>query len=172
LLGDDRRRRALEDAAFTGPWARVLWLAILVAVALAARVWKRDPATPAARLAPAGLWFAAGALTLFGVTGEIRRFFQLREPLVETAQLAGGLAVSAWGLACAGALVTVGLRRGIRPARLGGLAVAGLAVLKVMLFDLASLDALYRVGSVFILGVVSLLLAYLYHRQARAAAGR
>lgn len=172
LLGDDRRRRALEDAAFIGSWARILWLAILVAVALAARVWKRDPATRAARLAPPGLWFAAGVLSLFGVTGEIRRFFQLREPSVETAQLAGGLAVSAWWLAFAGALVTVGLRRGIRPARLGGLAVAGLAVLKVMLFDLASLDALYRVGSVFILGLVSLLLAYLYHRQARAAAGR
>lgn len=172
LLEDDQRRRALEDAAFIGPWARVLWLAILVSVALAARVWKREPATPAAKLVPPGLWLAAGALTLFGVTGEIRRYFQLRETSVETAQLAGGLAVSAWWLAFAGALVTVGLRRGIRPARLGGLAVAGLAVLKVMLFDLSSLDALYRVGSVFILGLVSLLLAYLYHRQARSAAER
>ena len=172
LLEDDQRRRAFEDAAFIGPWARVLWLAILVSVALAARVWKREPATPAAKLVPPGLWLAAGALTLFGVTGEIRRYFQLRETSVETAQLAGGLAVSAWWLAFAGALVTVGLRRGIRPARLGGLAVAGLAVLKVMLFDLSSLDALYRVGSVFILGLVSLLLAYLYHRQARSAAER
>jgi len=69
----------------------------------------------------------------------------------------------------AGALVTLGLRRDIRPARLGGLGVAGLAVLKVLLFDLSSLDALYRVGSVFILGLVSLLLAYLYHRQARGS---
>jgi len=44
-------------------------------------------------------------------------------------------------------------------------------VLKVLIFDLSSLDALYRVGSVFILGLVSLLLAYLYHRQARSPAG-
>jgi uncharacterized membrane protein len=43
---------------------------------------------------------------------------------------------------------------------------------KVLLFDLSSLDALYRVGSVFILGLVLLLLAYLYHRQARAAAAQ
>jgi uncharacterized membrane protein len=99
----------------------------------------------------------------------IRRFFQLRETSVETAHLAGGLAVSAWWLVFAGALVTLGLRRDIRPARLGGLGVAGLAVLKVLLFDLSSLDALYRVGSVFILGFVSLLLAYLYHRQARGS---
>jgi uncharacterized membrane protein len=45
--------------------------------------------------------------------------------------------------------------------------VAGLAVVKVMVYDLSSLDALYRVGSVFILGLVFLLLAYLYHRQGR-----
>jgi hypothetical protein len=170
LLGEDQRRRGFEDAAFTGPWALVLWLAIGVAVALALRGWKREPATPPAALARSGLWLLAGVLTLFGVTGEIRRFFQLRETSVETAQLAGGLAVSAWWLVFAGALVTAGLRRSIRPARLGGLLVAGLAVLKVMLFDLSSLDALYRVGSVFILGLVSLLLAYLYHRQARGSA--
>jgi len=46
---------------------------------------------------------------------------------------------------------------------------AGLAVIKVLVFDLASLDALYRVGSVFILGLV-FLLAYLYHRQGRSNA--
>jgi uncharacterized membrane protein len=39
---------------------------------------------------------------------------------------------------------------------------------KVLLFDLSSLDALYRVGSVLILGLVFLLLAYLYHRQGRS----
>jgi hypothetical protein len=39
----------------------------------------------------------------------------------------------------------------------------------VLLFDLSSLDALYRVASVFILGLVSLLLAYLYNREARGA---
>ena len=56
----------------------------------------------------------------------------------------------------------------LKQARIAGLAVAGLAVVKVLMFDLSSLDALYRVGSVFILGLVFLLLAYLYHRQARA----
>jgi uncharacterized membrane protein len=45
-----------------------------------------------------------------------------------------------------------------------------LAVVKVLLFDLSSLDALYRVASVFILGLVFLLLAYWYHRQGRMAA--
>ena len=48
------------------------------------------------------------------------------------------------------------------------LAVAGLAVIKVVFFDLSSLDALYRVGSVFLLGLVALSLAYLYYRHDRA----
>jgi uncharacterized membrane protein len=48
--------------------------------------------------------------------------------------------------------------------------VAGLAVIKVLVSDLSSLDALYRVGSVLLLGLVFLLLAYLYHRQGRGSA--
>jgi uncharacterized membrane protein len=42
------------------------------------------------------------------------------------------------------------------------------AVLKVVLFDLSGLDALYRVGSVLILGLVSLGLAYIYNRRAQS----
>ena len=60
-----------------------------------------------------------------------------------------------------------GFARGLKPVRVAGLIVAGLAVAKVTFSDLAALDALYRVASVFILGLVSLSLAYLYHRQAR-----
>ena len=59
-------------------------------------------------------------------------------------------------------------QRGGQPVRLAGLAVAGLAVIKVIAFDLASLDALYRVGSVFLLGLVTLSLAYLYYRHDRS----
>jgi uncharacterized membrane protein len=51
--------------------------------------------------------------------------------------------------------------------RVAGLGVAAAAVAKVLFSDLASLDAFYRIGSVFILGIVSLALAWLYHRQAR-----
>jgi uncharacterized membrane protein len=171
LLGHLASDRGFDDAAFVGPWARVLWLAIGVMTVLAIGLWRREPETYAAKLAPPALWLMAGALALFGVTGEIRRFFRLREGSLESAELASGLAVSAWWLVFAALLVMIGMRGRLRPVRLSGLAVAGLAVLKVMVFDLASLDALYRVASVFILGLVSLLLAYLYHRQARARAG-
>jgi uncharacterized membrane protein len=108
-------------------------------------------------------------MVLFGVTGEIQRYFQLRPLSAETASLASGLGVSAWWLLFAAALVGVGFRQGLKPVRIAGLAVAGLAVIKVLVFDLSSLDALYRVGSVFILGLVFLMLAYLYHRQGKLA---
>jgi len=112
-----------------------------------------------------GLWMVAGLLALFGVTAEIRRYFELAHPA--EASLAGGLAVSAWWLVFAAALVGYGFRREVKPFRLSGLAVAGLAVVKVIFFDLSDLDALYRVGSVFFLGLVTLSLAYLYYRHDR-----
>ena len=104
-------------------------------------------------------------MVLFGVTGEIQRYFGMKGPTIQNASLASGLAVSAWWLLFAAALVGLGFRRALKPARIAGLGVAGMAVVKVLAFDLSSLDALYRVGSVFILGLVFLLLAYLYHRQ-------
>jgi len=168
LLGDVAGRRSFDDAAFVGPWALVLWLGLAVTTVLAAGLWRREPRSPAAELVPRLLWLTAGSIALFGVTAEITRFYRLREGPVEAAHLASGLAVSAWWLVFAAALVVLGLRRSLRPVRLAGLAVAGLAVFKVLVLDLSSLDALYRVGSVFILGLVSLLLAYLYHRQARS----
>jgi uncharacterized membrane protein len=167
LFDADARARDYYDPAFTGAWAGVQWLAVGVTALLAARLWKREPLSDAARITHWGLWLLAGTLTLFGITEEIQRYFRLSAATRTAASLASGLSVSAWWLVFAAALVTLGLRRGLRAARLAGLSVAGLAVLKVLAFDLASLDALYRVASVFILGLVSLLLAYLYHRQAR-----
>jgi len=165
LLGYAAGRRTVEDAAFTGPWALALWGLIAVAAALAAGLFRRRPGEEEPRVVRGGLWIGAALLLLFGVTAEIRRYFEINDP--DQASLAGGLAVSAWWLVFAAVLVTLGFRRSIKPLRLGGLAVAGLAVVKVILFDLSSLDALYRVGSVFLLGLVTLSLAYLYYRHDR-----
>jgi uncharacterized membrane protein len=161
-------QRTAADSAFVGSWALALWGAVAVSVALAARLWKATSESGASSLVQAILWVVAGAMVLFGVTGEIQRYFTLESVSAQTASLSAGLAVSAWWLVFAAALIGVGFRRSLKPARIAGLGVAGLAVVKVLVFDLSSLDALYRVGSVFILGLVFLLLAYLYHRQGRA----
>ena len=116
-------------------------------------------------------------LQLFiGVTGELIRYFDARATVGVGSELAAGLAVSAWWLCYALVAVWYGFRTGIKPVRVAGLAVSGMAIAKVLLVDLRELDALYRVGSVFLLGLVSLLVAWAYHRKAReddsAEAGR
>ena len=168
LLEDALRQRTAADAAFVGPWALALWGATAVALALAAGLFKARAEEGEARLVRTGLWTFAGLLTLFGATGEIRRYFELESLSRVTAALAAGLAVSAWWLIFAAALIFVGFTRSIKPLRVAGLGVAGLAVVKVIFFDLSSLDALYRVGSVFLLGLVMLSLAYLYYRYDRS----
>jgi uncharacterized membrane protein len=166
LFTDSLAQRTASDQAFVGSWALALWGTVGVMLALATGLWRTAQLSIAA-LVRAGLWTLAGAMVLFGVTAEIGRFFELKTLSPQEASLSAGLAVSAWWLMFAAGLVVLGFKRSLKPARLGGLAVAGLAVVKVLLFDLSSLDALYRVGSVFILGLVFLLLAYLYHRQGR-----
>jgi uncharacterized membrane protein len=163
--------RRPTDSAFVGAWAFALWGTVAVTLGLATGLWRRVGDASAAPVVRGGLWALGGVMVLFGATGEIQRYFQMKTLSAQTASLASGLAVSAWWLLFAAALVGIGFRRALRPARIAGLGVAGLAVVKVLLFDLSSLDALYRVGSVFILGLVFLLLAYLYHRQGRLAAG-
>jgi Predicted membrane protein (DUF2339) len=165
-------QRTAADAAFVGAWAFALWSTAALTAALAAGVLRATQDQTSAPLIRGGLWALSGALVLFGVTGEIDRYFELKALSSQQASLASGLAVSAWWLIFAAALVGTGFRRALKPARVAGLGVAGLAVVKVLAFDLSSLDALYRVGSVFLLGLVFLLLAYLYHRQGRAAGGR
>jgi uncharacterized membrane protein len=160
-------RRANDDA-FVGPWALALWGATATTAAFAARLWRVEPGREDTRLIRSLLWIGAGAMALFGVTGELRRYFDLRSLSRETAGLAAGLAVSAWWLLFAAGLVTLGFRLSLQPARIAGLCVAGLAVAKVVFFDLSSLDALYRVGSVFLLALVALSLAYLYYRHDRS----
>jgi uncharacterized membrane protein len=167
LFGDALGARQAGDAAFIGRWALALWGSTAATVILAAGLWRVQPPKEESRLVTGGLWLVAGAMALFGVTGEIRRYFQVESLTAERAQLASGLAVSAWWLVFAAALVVTGFRWSLKPARVAGLLVAGLAVLKVVLFDLSSLDALYRVGSVFILALVALSLAYLYYRAER-----
>ena len=168
LVGDALQARTAADAAFTGSWAVALWGATGVAVALAAGLLKARGDVAETRPARSALWILAGLLLLFGVTAEIRRYFDLESLSAVRAELASGLAVSAWWLVFAAVLVLVGFRRSLKQLRLAGLAVAGLAVAKVVIYDLSSLDALYRVGSVFLLGLVTLSLAYLYYRNDRS----
>ena len=60
-----------------------------------------------------------------------------------------------WALAGVGTMV-LGLRRDLGIVRIAGLALLGLAVAKVFLFDLATLTSVYRVVSLIGLGLLLL----------------
>ena len=51
--------------------------------------------------------------------------------------------------------------------RVTGLVVAALAISKVAFYDLANLDALYRVGSFALLALIALVGARAYHGRAK-----
>jgi hypothetical protein len=161
----DLPHRPESEAAFIGPWALSLWWAVETAVALAVGLLRDEDLAGRMDIRPRTLlWALAGLMLLFGVTGELTRAFDLSGLDRATASLAGGLSVSAWWICFAAGCFLVGFRRSMRRLRLAGFLVAGLALIKVVLVDLSTLDALYRVGSAFILGVVSLAVAYAYHR--------
>src|SRR5207237_10175398 len=81
-------QRTAADPAFVGSWALTLWGAAAVTVALAARLWKVTSKSGPDPRVQAILWVVAGVMVLFGVTGEIQRYFALRSLSAQTATLA------------------------------------------------------------------------------------
>jgi uncharacterized membrane protein len=86
------------------------------------------------------------------------------------APLAGDVAVSVWWLVCAGVLVRLGFGLNRKDVRSAGLAVAAGVGLKIVAYDLAALEALYRVASILALALIALGVAYAYNRRATASA--
>jgi uncharacterized membrane protein len=115
-------------------------------------------------------WLALGAgvvaiyLLSVGVVDE----FQSRvggptsiEDLQKQAQVALSIL---WAILGGGTFVT-GVVRGVAAARIFGLSLLALTTTKVFLYDLASLDAAYRVLSFIGLGILLLVSAYVYQRM-------
>ena len=155
-------------SSVAGPSA--VWGLVVVAglcAYLVSRVQEEWAGNTAPALVP-GFAIASAAALFFGVTAELDLLCRQQFASPEAARLAGGLSISAWWILYSAALVVLGFRRRVTGLRIAGLGVAAVAVVKVLFSDLSSLDAFYRIGSVFILGIVSLALAWLYHRQARA----
>ena len=164
LLGRDR-----TDPAFTGPWALALY-AYLGATAATALSWRARPGMPEwLENGRTILWSLFGLAIFAGGSLEIFRFFDARVDVWPAARLAGDLAISVFWLLFAGATVWLGFRRNQAAVRGTGLAVAALAAAKIALYDLGRLEALFRVGSFFVLALLALAVAYAYNRKARRA---
>jgi uncharacterized membrane protein len=62
-------------------------------------------------------------------------------------------------------LILVGVRKASAPLRWQGLALLGLAVGKVFLYDLSSLERVYRIISFVVLGLLLLIVSFYYQRR-------
>lgn len=162
LLGPDLLIRPGADPAFTGVWPLVLYSLLFALSLLAIDGWEQAPP-----LRRGGVridfrvvtWLLAGVVLLAGGTIEIHR--------LDISELAAGLGVSAFWLLYAGGLLAFGFRTNSKAVRVTGLVVAALAISKVVFYDLANLDALYRVGSFALLALIALVGARAYHGRAR-----
>jgi uncharacterized membrane protein len=114
-----------------------------------------------------GFW-AAGTLAVYAASLSILGLFQWGAAddagSVATAFQRGHTAVSSfWGILGL-VLLAVGLRRGWTAFRLGGLALFGVALAKIFLYDLSTLSSMARALSFLGVGSVLLLAAFLYQR--------
>jgi uncharacterized membrane protein len=161
-------QRELTESAFLGGSSFTLYFVVAVFAVLGGPLWGKPAAKgelDSAVKLRAALWIAAGLVFLVGGTQEI--LFHFDRPGAGVESLVGNLTVSGFWLLYAGALLTFGFLRDIREVRVAGLVMTGLAIIKVALFDLMQLEALYRVASFFLLALIALIAAYAYHRRGK-----
>lgn len=165
LLSVDYARIGAAESAFLGGWSLTLYFFIALFPALAGPLWGEPVETEFASGVPLRplLWIAGGFTLLAGGTELILLYIDR----LGAEELVGNLTVSGFWLAYAGALLAVGLLKDLRAVRIAGLAMTGLSVIKVALYDLTQLEALYRVASFFLLALMALGAAYAYHRRGR-----
>jgi hypothetical protein len=145
-----------SGGVFTDRWALALYLYV-VGTAVLARWWGREDR------ALMWNWILCGAAVFTGGSILFHDYFG------RMTALAGDLALSVWWLVFAGALVFLGFRLNQKLIRSAGLAVAAFVGLKIVLYDLSQLQALYRVASFFTLAIIALAVAYAYNRRAKAS---
>jgi uncharacterized membrane protein len=153
--------RELQAPVFTDPWALAFY-AYVAGTAVAARWWGNETGRSLWKGGGAEwMWLLCGAAVFAGGSIESWRAFG------RITALAGNLALSVWWLVYAGALVWLGFRLDRKMIRSAGLLVAAGAGLKIVLYDLSTLEALYRVASFFALALIALAVAYAYNRRAQ-----
>ena len=147
---------ASRPSLLVDSWALALY-AFVAGTAVAAYWWGTEGRSVRV------MWGLCGSAVFAGGSIQCQSNFERLAPL------AGDLALSVWWLLFAGGLVFLGFRLNHKLIRSIGLAVAAFAGLKIVLYDLSNLEALYRVGSFFALAMIALAVAYAYNQKARVA---
>ena len=111
------------------------------------------------------LAMAVNVYALIALSLELWDYFGHRGSLEMDRGLAQHLALSLLWTAYASVLILVGVKRGSALLRWQALALFLLVVMKVFLYDSSYLERFYRILSFFILGVVLLVVSFLYQRK-------
>jgi hypothetical protein len=141
--------------------------AVIVALAYALAWWHRRGGAAAA------WWFtpliiAAQVLTIAVLTAEASGYWQVRSLGRADARLASQLSLSLLWAGYAAGLVVVGMWRRYAPIRYVAIVLFAATVAKIFLSDLAFLGGIYRVIGFLVVGLVLVLVSFLYQRS-RAA---
>ncbi len=127
------------------------------------------------RLVPM-LVVAANLLAVVALSAEASGYFAAKMRLVERGsnefrdwQLAAQLSLSVVWTIYGGALLMAGIVRRSQLLRVMALALLGLTIAKVFLFDLAALERFYRIISFIVLGAILLAVSFLYQQRTRGA---
>ena len=150
--------------------ARSLATLVLVVLAyLSARGWRRDgPQELPEGAVPVALEIGASAFTMMWISAEIAAYWDARPQTMQAALTEELMRSLAWGLYGA-ALIVIGMWRSLPSIRWIGIAVIGVTVLKVFFVDLSTLGGIYRVIGFLVLGVLLVMVSYLYQRTRAAA---
>ena len=140
-----------------------LLLAYLAPVVLLGLIAPKLASIGGEKLRPA-VGLLALALVFVYVTLETKRVFQGPLLVAWSESIAESYAYSAVWLGLALALFVAGIRLGRQVVRYAGLGVMTLVVLKVFLWDMSSLEGLYRIASFVGLGLCLVAIGWLYQR--------
>jgi uncharacterized membrane protein len=108
---------------------------------------------------------AASAVTVIVMSTEIVSFWQLRGAAPD-AYVAREMMLSASWVVYAAVLVVLGMRGRYAPIRYFAIVLFGIALLKVFLVDLETLGGIYRIAGFVVVGLILLVVSFLYQRNA------
>ena len=134
-------------------------LAIVAALYLAAWVAPRSGRREQER---AALLIGASLVTLAVLSTEIGSFWTLRGTAAD--DVAREMMLSASWVMYAALLVLAGMRTKYAPIRYFAMALFGVSLLKIFLIDLATVGGIYRVIGFLVVGVILVLVSFLYQR--------
>ena len=122
-----------------------------------------DVAAERRRQERAVLIVAASIITLAVISTEIMTFWNLRLAAPD-AYVAREMMLSAsWVLYAAG-LVVIGMRKRYAPIRYFAIVLFGVTLVKIFLVDLETLGGIYRVAGFLVVGLILLVVSFLYQR--------